>query len=483
MALLFPDNETKRIILTALGTDDDEEYEERNEEINLPHLDEKTRELDKLITTAFTLGKFIQDTEGKTDTGQLEDAQIQNLNYLADFSLGNKKINEKEKEIVRKTIEYAIDHYMERRRDRGELFFQHSLRVARKIHELGGDLETKIAGLVHDVIEEEPKYRELKTEYKETDKKITKIETKLKQTKENKTKQKELTQAKAELEKIKNQYNIFKARSLKNMKDFLTTASKETRIQLDVESVAEIVNKLTRNIYDKYYEYQEKMFNPKGNDKEEVRKPKLLQATRVMIAKGCDREDNMETMEKLEAENEYSFTTQQRLSATYKNITTINRMRNFLNQHEKQLKNEKLRNQYKITKNLFYKLLESTLDEIRKDRQHLEKEHKGHKTDQMTPETQKDYERRIKRWDPPSTIKTKHTRTEGEIPSDFDLVIEKYDRWLHYSKEGLSTNRENFAQQYADCLAFEKILEKFNHNKQYTLKYRALKELHENDNN
>ena len=453
------------------------------EEAPLNHLDEKTRHLDLLIERVSVLGTFLRDNM-KTQTDEEINYSMegpikeynQNLDTLAEYVLESKKTSKNKKELIRAAIDYSIDKYALRKRDRGELFFQHSLRVARKINKKGGDIETVIGGLLHDVIEENPKYRELKDRYKENEKELQSLTRKSAEPqKPDEETRREKTEIKKELENTLNEYQSFKEESLTSIKKWLKTTSKEIRINIDVESVTEIVNKLTKNIYDYYYDYLQQMFISERYSKKNIGREELLKAVRVFMAKGCDRKDNIETMERLEEDNKYSFTTQQRLYAVYKNITTINKMRNFLTDYDSQLEKHKLTKQREVAHALFYQLLNATLEQVKEDRQHLEEEH-------VEQRTKKEYSRTVEEWIP-TTIKTKQSKKKGEKLSEFDLVIQKYDKWLHYSKEGLSKHKEDYKQQYIDSLAFEKILERFKKDQEYTLRgYKILKDIHENGN-
>jgi hypothetical protein len=459
--------------------DEDLEYISTSE-----HLDEKTKHLDLIIERVVVLGKFLRDnmnieTEDEEINSSLEEPIKQynkDLDELADYVLEDKRTSNKKKELIRAAIDYSTTKYALRRRYRGELFFQHSLRVAKKINVIGGDLETVIVGLLHDIIEENPRFRELKEKYKDRDKEIQILTQKASQEQEfSKETIAKISTTNKELEKTIEEYYSFKGGSLTSIKNWTKNTSKELKIKTDAGSVTEMANKLTKNFYDYYYYYQQKMFVSEKYGKKNISKKELLRALRVFVAKGCDRQDNIETMERFEENNQYSFTTQQRLYAIYKNITTINRMRNFLTDYDPQLRKHELTRQRGVSYSLFNQLLNATLKETRKDRQHLEEKH-------VKKQTREEYSTKAEGWIP-TTIKTKQTRKTGEQLSDFDLVIQKYDKWLHYSKEGLSNNKEDFNQQYVDCLAFEKILERFKKDQEYTLRgYKVMKDEYENGN-
>ena len=100
----------------------------------------------------------------------------------------------------------------------------------------------------------------------------------------------------------------------------------------------------------------------------------------------------------------------------------------------------------------------------------------------MTQETQKQYSALIKRWNPPTTIVTEDQHVEEGL-GEFYTVLQKYDKWLHYTKQGLKENREDFKQQIHRLPSPRKTLEKFKKEHEYKLiGYKQLKEKHENGN-
>jgi hypothetical protein len=493
-------------------------------------LDDKTLHMYSVIEDAFTLQKFIKDvseeenvSEEIVEEGTLEgyeDQYEKRLDDLVGFVYKSKKIKERDKKLVKAAIEYSIEKYSLRERKRGEFFFQHSLRVARKIVDLGGsNIETVVGGLLHDVIEENKDYRKLKEKYQETENKIfdliilaekegyldsltyylRKKEKGLAGFFESYSKRLEIVSVKkhtpslkekarknvavlsslvTDLKILKNQadeitkdYSEFKDEYLEDIKNEFSAVSEKEKIKFDVGGLVEIVDRVTKDIPDYYYNYQQKIYRTKKSGS-----TALLRTVRAIIAKGCDREDNIETMERLKLkENEiekygkFSFSTKDRLSATYKNITTINRMNNFFKDHDFDLRKE-FSGYHRRAHKLYESLLEKTKKELRKDKKYLQ--------EQLSEDLQSKHNKAIQKWVP--TIKTEDEKKKYD-PNTwvFDDVMEDSERSLHYSKRGLSYSKNGNEWSYIRCLAYEKVLTSFKKIKDFTLKYRAIKTKYE----
>ncbi len=440
------------------------------------HLDLKTIHIDNLIEETFGLNSMIKKGRHTdirkefVDQFKKEDYD-ERLEELAKVVYGAKKKEENERELIKYAIHYAIEKYSLRRRKRGELFFQHSLRVANKISNVGGNIETIVGGILHDVIEEDNTYRRLKKELRKKESDISNLEEEVRNLEKEKKwcvlKRRKLSRLREERRWIVGGYKRFKERYLKNIREKFSEIKGDLGLKFDVGSVVDIVDKLTKDIHQYYYKYQKEIFASGYYGDKRISKKELTRATGIIIAKGCDREDNTETMGRLEDGNSYSFSTYDRLSAINKNITTINRMRNFLDDHHTML-TEKLHKYHQRVYDVFGNLREKTKEQLA-----------GNKRKKIIGEIE--YLRGFL----DEKVIEKYEQIEDWNPI-IKEVIEKYDLKLHYDKVKKSkkkVSKKDVEGLYRDCLAFEKILDRFK-KRNYNLNnvYKGMKDKYENGN-